>query len=78
MFAGKFPAWARAFEGEVAQVDLGLVRLAAAPLAFAPECSVIGAFADPFGRIGQVFTGFSGAVVGRQGEYLVFGKVQGW
>lgn len=77
MFTGEFPAGAGAFEGEIAQVDLRLVRFAAAALAFAPECGIVGAFADPFGRAGQVFTGFSGAIVGRQGEYLVFGKVQG-
>ena len=77
MFAGEFPAGARAFEGEVAEVDLRLIRFASAALAFAPEGGGVGAFGDPFVGGGEVLAGFPGGVIGGEGKNLVFGEVQG-
>jgi hypothetical protein len=77
MFAGKFSTRTGALKGEIAEIDLGLVGFAAAALAFAPHGGFIGAFADPFAWRGKVFSGFPGGVIGREGEYLVFGEVQG-
>ena len=77
VFTGKFPAGAGAFEGEVAQIDLGLIGFAAATLAFAPYGGVVGAFGHPSTRGGKVFSGFPGGVVWREGKNLVFGEVQG-
>jgi hypothetical protein len=41
------------------------------------DCKLV-VLADPLGGAGQVFAGFSGSIVRGQGEYLVFGKVQGY
>ena len=76
MFAGKLPAGATAFKGNVSKVYLCLIGFAATALALAPKCYIAGSPAYPFGWIGQVFPRFFGRFVGRQAEYLFFSELQ--
>jgi hypothetical protein len=56
VFAGEFAAGAAAFKSNVYQVNLGLVGLASAALAFTPKGQLVHPFAYPFARAGQFFS----------------------
>ena len=71
MLARKFTAGAGAFEGGLAQVDLGAVGILAATLAFAPGGRLRAAQLIPFGGRGQLATCLGGTGIGCQGENLI-------
>jgi hypothetical protein len=52
MFTGKFPAGATAFKSNIHNINLGLIGLFPAALAFTPERKVINSFAYPLAWVG--------------------------
>ena len=76
MLAGKFAAGTGTFEGNVGQVNAGLIGLAAAALAFTPKRLFVGAAGDPFCRVGKIPACLFGGFVGSKRQYLVFSKAQ--
>jgi hypothetical protein len=72
MFTGKFPAGATAFKSDIHYINLGLVGLTSAALAFAPKGLLVDTFAYPFSRISQITTRFFRSFIGREGVYLIF------
>src|SRR4051812_47584006 len=59
MLAGELAAGATALEGWLAQIDLDLIRLGAAALAFAPDerAGFVAAERHPLARVGQILPG---------------------
>ena len=72
MLAGKFAAGAAALEGRAAQIDLGLIGLAATTLAFAPDGNIVAARDRPFVDGLQPFGGFGRSGIRRQGQNFCF------
>ena len=75
MFTGEFAAGATAFKGGPGFIDLHLVGFGAAPLALAPQCSIIKLQLGPLGGNHQTLGGFGGGFVGSKLLYIVEAQV---
>ncbi len=71
VLAGKFAAGAGAFEGRAGQVDLHLIGLGPAALAFTPQRGVVTAECGPFARRDEAVRRLDGGYVRGQSQHGV-------